>query len=228
MGMKKNWFANSTTMAHRLLAVAAVAVVPALAPQYAGAQTPSFVCGELRGAGQFGPYDYRSIPADAKYLVESAHFTPKVEGLVSGNSSSIAGDLDYTLRAIPNHPRALLALTRLVTRQKTERLAGARFPAECYFDRAMRMAPDDPMPRVIYASYLKGHQRMADAKQQLAEAERLRGEPASFDFDYNLGLLYLEVGEPNKAAVAAKRAYALGAPFPALMKKLKAAGKWQE
>ena len=225
----KTWFAIPVTTARRLVWMVGAVVLPALAPTIAGAApVPSIICGELRAIGQFGPYDYRSIPGDAKYLVESAHFTPKVEGLASGNTSSIAGDLDYTLRAIPNHPRALLALTRLVTRQKTERLAGARFPAECYFDRAMRMAPDDPMPHVIYASYLKGHQRMADAKQQLAEAERLRGEPASFDFDYNLGLLYLEVGEPNKAAVAAKRAYALGAPFPALMKKLKAAGKWQE
>ncbi|MGI9025426.1 MAG: ABC transporter permease [Burkholderiaceae bacterium] len=227
--MKKTWFANPVTMVRRVLWVAGAVVIPALAPSLArAAPVSSIICGELRAIGQFGPYDYRSIPGDAKYLVESAHFTPKVEGLASGNSSSIAGDLDYTLRAIPNHPRALLAMTRLVTRQKTERPAGARYPAECYFDRAIRMAPDDPMPHVIYASYLKGHQRMADAKQQLADAERLRGQPASFDFDYNLGLLYFEVGEPDKAAVAAKRAYALGAPFPALMKKLKAAGRWQE
>lgn len=227
--MMKTHFANPVTMARGLLCMGAAVLIPALSPNTAGAApVASIICGELRAIGQFGPYDYRSIPADAKYLVESAHFPPKVEGLVAGNSSSVAGDLDYTLRAIPNHPRALLALTRLVTRQKTERLAGARYPAECYFDRAIRFVPDDPMPHVIYASYLKNHQRMADAKQQLAEAENLRGEPATFDFDYNLGLLYLDVGEPDKAAVAARRAYALGAPFPALMNKLKAAGKWRQ
>lgn len=227
--MNKTRFANPTTIGRGLLWGAAAALAAALSTNVAGAvQLSSVVCGDLKPPGQFGPFDYRTLPADAKFLVESAHFTPKVEGLVSGNSSSIAGDIDYTLRAIPNHPRALLALTRLVMRQKSERLAGARFTAECYFERAMRIAPDDPMPHVIYASYLKNHQRLVDAKQQLAEAEQLRGDPSTFDFDYNLGLLYVDVGEYDKASVAAKRAYALGAPFPALMKKLKAAGKWQE
>ena len=188
----------------------------------------SGVCGELSSPGQFGPFDYRTVPAESRNMVETHHFTPSVETLKAGKSSTIAGDLDYTLRAMPNHPRALLALSRYTARLQTDRLAGAHFPAECYFDRAMRMAPDDPMPHVIYASYLKDHRRMADVKQQLAEAEQLRGEPSSFDFDYNLGLLYLDVGDYDRAATSARRAYGLGAPFPALMKKLKAAGKWQE
>lgn len=217
------------TAARRLPAKAAAALLLALVAGYAtAAPVPSIVCGQLRSAGQVGPFDYRTIAPTQKYLVESAHFTPKVEGLVAGNSSTIGGDLDYTLRAIPNHPRALLAMTRLVARQKREQVPGAHFPAECYFERAIRFAPDDPMPHVIYASYLKDHRRIAEAKQQLAQAEQMRGDPSTYDFDYNLGLLYLEVGEPDKASVAAKRAYALGAPFPALMKKLKAAGKWRE
>ena len=204
----------------------AAALIPALSPHAAVAA--ALGCGELRAVGQFGPFDYRSIPAEPKALVESAHFVPKVEGLIVGNLGTLGQDLDYTLRAIPNHPRALLSMTRYATRLKIERPPGARFPMECYYDRAMRMAPDDPMPHVIYAGYLKDRKRTAEAKQQLAEAEQLRGDPSSFDFDYNLGLMYLDVGEYDRAEVAARRAYALGAPFPALMKKLKAAGKWRE
>ena len=66
---------------------------------------------------------------------------------------------------------------------------------------------------------------MGEVKSQLAEAERLRGDPGSFDFDYNLGLLYFDVGDYDRATVAASRAYALGAPFDALKKKLKGVGR---
>ena len=191
------------------------------------AQNDSIACGTLRSPGQYGPYDYRTIPGESKYLVEMAHFTPKVENLIAGNTGTLpSGDLDYTLRAIPNHPRALLSMSRYSTKIKSERIPGARYPMECYFERAMRMAPDDPMPHLIYASYFKDRNKLAEAKKQLGEAERLRGDPGNSDFDYNLGLLYYDLGDYDKAAVAARRAYALGAPFPALMNKLKAVKRW--
>ena len=226
--MNKTRFATPMIVSRSLLWGAAAALAAALSTHAGAAQMMAAACGDLKPPGQVGPFDYRSIPADSKYLVETAHFPAKVENLQAGNSSSIGGDIDYTLRAIPNHPRALLSMTRLVVRTRTERPPGMRFQAECYFERASRLAPDDPMPHVIYANYLKGHQRMADVKLQLAEAERLRGDPSSFDFDYNLGLLYTDVGDFDRASVAAKRAYALGAPLPGLMKRLKVAGKWQE
>ena len=37
-----------------------------------------------------------------------------------------------------------------------------------------------------------------------------------------------EIGNYDRSLEAAKRAYALGAPLPALQNKLKAAGKWKE
>ena len=75
-------------------------VAAAFAPGMAGAALPSsIVCGDLKPPGQFGPFDYRTIPSEPKYLVEMAHFTPKVENLLSGNAGSIGSDLDYTLRA---------------------------------------------------------------------------------------------------------------------------------
>lgn len=195
----------------------------------AAAQNESIACGTLRSPGQYGPYDYRTIPGESKYLVEMAHFTPKVENLVAGNTGTLpSGDLDYTLRAIPNHPRALLSMSRYSMKIKSERIPGARYPMECYFERAMRMAPDDPMPHLLYAMYFKDRRKTAEAKAQLALAEKLRGDPTSSDLDYNLGLMYFDLGELDKAAVAGQRAYALGAPFPALMNKLKQAKRWPE
>lgn len=205
----------------------ALLVAPTVARAQAGINV--FSCGSLNPPGQYGPFDSRSIPNDVRHRVEDYHFTPDVETLRKGNTAVLpGGDLDYTLRAIPNNPRALLSVSRYATKMKMDRAPGLRFTAECYFERAIRFVPNDPMPRVLYASYLQDRKRTAEARTQLDEAEKLRGDQSNFDFDYNLGLLYFEVGAHDKSLVAAKRAYALGAPLPALKSKLKAAGKWQE
>lgn len=206
-----------------------VAIVLPLAafaqPVYAQWSGP-IACGPLTNA--FGPFDYRTSDASRKYLVEHAHFTQEVENLKAGTSGPIAHDIDYTLRVFPNNPRALLAMSRLSKKTHSERPNGALFQVECYFDRAIRLTPDDPMPHLIYAMYLNDRQRKGDMKNQLDQVEGLRKDPSSFDLDYNLGLLYFEAGELDKSAVAAKRAYDLGAPLPALQNKLKKAGKWVE
>ena len=60
----------------------------------------------------FGPYDYRTAPEHIKNLVEGRHFRPDVEYLRGGEAGAISplleipGNLDYTLRALPNHHRA--------------------------------------------------------------------------------------------------------------------------
>jgi hypothetical protein len=195
---------------------------------HAQATLNSYICGPLNAPGQYGPFDYRTITSEVRHRVEDYHFTTDVETLRHGASSAVGGDIDYTLRVFPNSPRALLAMSRLSSKLKSERPQGAKYATECYFERAMRFTPDDPMPHLIYASYLKDRQRKNEVMQQLDQATQLRGEPTGFDLDYNLGLLYYDVGAYDKSVVAARRAYALGAPLPALMKKLKAAGKWTE
>ncbi len=188
----------------------------------------AFACGPISPPGQFGPFDYRTVPTDIKHRVEDYHFPPKVERQLEGNTGPFGADVDYTLRAFPNNPRALLSLTRYSTTRHQEMVPGAHYTTECYFDRAFRWQPDDPMPHLIYAVYLKDRGRKAEAKRELDEAEKLRGDPTNFDFDYNLGILYSDLGDYDQAMVAAKRAYALGAPLPALQNRLKKAGKWQD
>jgi tetratricopeptide (TPR) repeat protein len=212
--------------------IALVSSVFALASTLAHAQQGGinpFACGPLNPPGQYGPFDYRRAPSEVKHRVEDYHFTPEVETLRKGNTATLAGaDLDYTLRVFPNNPRALLAVGRYGLKMKAERASGLRFVVECYFERAVRFMPTDPMVHVMYANYLKDRKRNAEAKSQLDEAEQARGDPTDFDLDYNLGLLYYDVGVYDKSLDAAKRAYALGAPLPALMNKLKASGKWKE
>ena len=209
-----------------LLAALCLVLGPGVALAQANGINP-YACGDLAPPGQYGPFDYRSTPSDVRHRVEDYHFTADVESGKRGATGSTAGgDLDYTMRAFPNSPRALLAVSRYASRMKSERPSGLRFAAECYYERAIRFVPTDPMPRLLYANYLNERKRAAEVRVQLDAAEKLRGDPSNFDFDYNLGLLYYDVGVYDKSLEAAKRAYALGAPLPALMKKLKASGKW--
>jgi len=183
-------------------------------------------CGDLIAKpGQYGPYDYRKHPEKAP-LVEQFHFTPRVEALIGGESSAkIGSDIDYTLRAFPNHPRALYAMTRYgQLHPGTSRVPGALFPIECYFDRALRFVPDDAQVHALYADYLIKKKRDEDARKQLKAAEKFELTP---QIEYNLALAWSALGENEKALVLAKRAYAGGVQFPALREQLVRAGVWK-
>ena len=57
---------------------------------------------------------------EQKHLVEGAHFSRENELLIRGTSQDRPGpDIDYTLRAFPNHPRALKSMMDLALREKT-------------------------------------------------------------------------------------------------------------
>ena len=180
------------------------------------------LCGPLENA--FGPLDYRTVDGQSKYLVESAHFPPQVETLRAGMTGAIGADIDYTLRAIPNHPRALMAMVRLGDRHKSTQPPGARYPVECYFDRAVRFTPDDPMVRVLYGDYLAKRDRPNEAREHLAIAEANGSDNAQIV--YNLGLAYFELKDYEKAASFAKKANEMGVEFPGLQQRLQRAGKW--
>jgi Flp pilus assembly protein TadD len=183
-------------------------------------------CGDLSNG--FGPFDYakRSENASSFYLVESAHFPPEVERLVKGTTGPLGGDLDYTLRAIPNHPRALASLARLAIRDKTTKVAGAKYSVECYFERAMRFTPNDAGVRSVYGGYLFKLGRTEDALEQFSQA--LAMEPENAAVNYNLGLLYLQKKDYAKATDFAKKAETLGFPLSGLKNKLVDIGKWND
>lgn len=182
-------------------------------------------CGDLRGG--YGPFDYRTASQKNREIVERFHFTPDVENLRRGESTvNIAGDLNYTLRAFPNHPRALLSMMKLGEKAKTERPRGALYTVECYFERATRFAPDDGTVRVLYGIYLSKKGRKDEAIKQLEAARELVGEDANIH--YNIGLAYYDLKDYEKALLHAQTAYRLGFPLPGLRDKLKKAGKWRD
>ncbi len=199
------------------------AAIIALFGLYVGTASAQVVtgCGSLKNA--YGPFDYRDPTARAAKLpvVEDYHFTPDVESLRKGSTSYLAmGDIDYTLRAFPNHPRALASMARWA-------LMGGTFPnpdipsAECYFERAIAFAPDDPAVRVIYGGYLYRRHKPKEALQQYETA--LRIAPQSPEINYDAGLLYVDLGDLPRAKQCAKIAYDAGYPLPGLRMKIAAA-----
>lgn len=200
-------------------------------------------CGPL-SLGGFGPFDYRSEkhknvggiefrPGSSEHqaildMVQGAHFKPEIEALLYGKTrdSTPGGDIAYTLHALPNNHRALVATMRYGEKLKTEHPKDMRFSVECYFDRAVRFAPDDAIVRMLFAQFLISKNRQPEAMQQLVYAENLAG--VNGFTHYNIGLIYFDSGAHEKALQQAQQATALGFPRPDLEQKLRAAGKWQD
>lgn len=183
------------------------------------------VCGSLRN--HFGPYDYRTVAPDTLNLVERHHFTSQVERLVRGNTSmGPGGDLSYTLNVFPNHHRALMSMMRFALREGRAMPKGSSRTIECWFDRAQRYAPNDPMPKVIEGLYLAARGQNAQAEAKLDEALAL--EPADPNVHYNLGLAWMDLRRYDRALESAHKAYAAGHPLPGLRLRLERAGHWRE
>jgi len=174
----------------------------------------------------YGPFDYRTATPFQKQLVEGTHFPRKVEILQEGNTSTLGGDIGYTLRAFPNDPRALLAMVRLGQRDKTNKPAGAIFSVACFLERAVTFRPDDVNVWIVRGVYFTMQRRYDAAVQDFNTAIKL--DPQNGNAHYDLGLAYFETKQFGKALEEAKLAKSLGFPLDGLKKKLTAVGQWHE
>lgn len=202
-----------------LCATAAMGIHGLAQAQAAGAPA----CGEL-GAG-YGPFDYRVVRGHALEIVEKAHFTQRIEMLVKGERV-LGDDLSYTLHVFPNHHRALIAMTKLSEREKTSKPEKSSYTVECWFDRAVRFRPDDTVVRVLFAQFLSKQSRKDQAIQQLEAATQQAADNAFSH--YNIGLMYFEIKEFDRALVQAHKAQALGFTRHELADRLKRENRWRE
>jgi len=185
-------------------------------------------CGLL--LNHFGPYDYRDPSRkDEIYLVEKAHFDLEVFRLENagrdGRNAPPGGGIDYTLRAFPNHHRALDALSRLVIKEKNLKPQNMTWPSECYFKRAIIFAPDDGVVYHIYGNYLYRIGKIEEAITAYKKAIALIPDYA--EAHYNLGLILYKQKRYAESQVHAKKAYSLNYPLAALKEKLKSVGCWE-
>lgn len=206
-----------------LLCLLLVSHVPCTFGQVLSGEDSS--CGPLRPPGQYGPYDFRS-DRDKLSVVVTNHFQPFVEQLIRGQTGALGADIAFTLRAIPNHPNALMSMMLLGEKEKTSNPRGSNYSVECWFERAIRFRPDDNVVRMIYTNFLTKNKRRPEAMQQLDIVLTMAKDNA---LTYNnVGLLYFDLGEYQKALVQAHKAIELGLNRPDLPRQLQSVGKWSD
>lgn len=193
-------------------------------------------CLPLLVKGRHGPFDYNKASHGEKKLVEGPHFDQHYQAYRLGNQKlqkkkdyiieTPAAGFGYTLWAFPNHSPALAAMEDLGIKHKSERPPGAELRVHCYFQRAVKLVPDDPLVRSIYGYYYARRGKAPEAMQQLAKAESIGDE--SMSVLVYTAFAYLELKEYDKALAAAKNAYQLGYSLPGLQNRLEKAGKWKD
>ena len=238
MGKKKRTAATSSQRRRdnrSIVATVYVALVLCLVPLAdlcAQAEITIADCGTLENA--YGPFDYRDPANSAPQpggaesplsLVEGGHFNADVENLVRGLSTADPlGDLEYTLRAFPNHHRALYAMARYHLRRGLG--MHGRYSIDCWFERAIRFRPDDAVVYMIKGVFLARSGRKEEALDPYLQALELDDTLA--EAHYNIGLLYADLGNYEAALRHAQTAYRMGYPLPGLRNQLQDAGVWNQ
>jgi len=185
-------------------------------------------------ARNFGPYDY--LIRGNMAVVHKAHFTPRVEQLLGGeNAAGPTSDLDYVLKVIPNHHRALNSAQMFhfgeqrngYEAQNRKGLTGYKLksPIECYYQRALNFRPHDAISRMLYATLLQRSGKNELALKQYEQS--LRDQPGAANIQYNYALLLVDMEQYEEARKLGLHLYTNGFPLPGLKKRLIAAGYWE-
>lgn len=224
-------FLAALTAAGPALAQKSTILRPRPLPADIKPRVPPQQCGSYTGI--YGPMDFRSIHPDDRRVVEAYHLdmemgiflSGRVEGVHKAGSGPIAGGFLYTVRAIPNHPVAMMLLEQLGRRLKSEQPQNIEWPLECMYVRAFVLVPDDPVVWAMYGIYLAHRNRASEAAYHLDRAEGpLRDTGA---LQYQIGLANLAIKRYEKAQVNAMLADERGFKTPGLRQELQALGKWR-
>jgi tetratricopeptide (TPR) repeat protein len=194
---------------------------------------------DLNLSNSVGPWDYYDSinnvrngenPMGNIKRVTNVHLTPGMLRLEKRASGTFSGDIDYTLRAIPNHPAGLDLASRLEKRlsqpgaELTNLLKYERpkHTAECYFKRAIALAPNRSYTYVVYGIHLHRFGKYEDASKAYAQALALGSD--TIETNYNYGLSLVKSGRFAEAEQQAKIAYQGGFPLPGLRNMLQQQG----
>ena len=188
--------------------------------------------GQVEGTKVKRVFDYYAKDANTlhwKKLVEGAHFTAGVRQGKYGNAGSLEGDLDYVLRHFPNHPQALFVMGKLQAGDQFNPRKGSRkdyfyWSIDCYLKRAIEMGNNYPDTYLVAAILTHRKKEYETAESNYLKSISLSEE--SIEAKYNLGLLYFDMSQYDKAKKYAKEAYQAGYPLQGLKQKLKSKNNW--
>lgn len=225
---------NSFVRVLACLALLTSSTIQAAVFPWVGEDINGLACetGETEMLRRFGPFDYTDTrnANTRRWLdkVERVHYTPHMRRLAGGNTSSIEGDLHYTLSAFPNHHQALFTLVRLYTEScKLCRPSKADIsnwkksfpPPECYLNRGLAAFKKDSIVPAIYGVYLHRLGRLEEAAQMYERSLALKS--ATPEVHYNYGLLLVDLDRLDEAQKHADIAYKAGYPLTGLRMKIK-------
>lgn len=167
-------------------------------------------------------YGARSNPQLAELLatVEKHHEQLGIDKLRTRFYAGAWDDFTFMLNYFPNHPRALILMG-----QVCERWLDPKCNMTLYFDKAIRLTPENAGIYLTQGVYLQKRGKLAEAIESYKKALELN--PNSANAHYNLGLAYVAQKNFDLANEHAQEAYSLGFTLPGLQKKLVDAKAWK-
>lgn len=151
--------------------------------------------------------------------LDQNHYRLAAGALERRRYAGAQADLEFMLKYVPNHPRALAGMAQVALGLKRPDLAEQRFKA------AIERYPQYDETYVIYGVFLHKLGRTDAAIAQYRKALEIN---ASSGFaHYNLGLAYVDTKDYAQANAHAQKAYQLGVSFPGLKRQLQAVGAWK-
>lgn len=190
---------------------------------------------------QFGPFDFYSAKSHEKgaggrqsetniTIVTNYHLTQDIISLKRGRTGGhLNKDLDYTLRALPNHPQALDTASRFEKRRAEQPMYAKKQSAlpnsaDCYFERAFKVfGNQQPQTWMLWGLHKYRQQDYQTAINYYNKAVELGLSGA--EINYNLGLAYFRAEQYGKAKQHADIAYELGYSLPGLKNLLNSVTK---
>ena len=117
-------------------------------------------------------------------------------------------------------------MSKLADRRKNDKPDTSPYTIDCWFKRALLFAPDDNLTRLLYASFLTKRSRLPEAEKLLTFVAS--NDENSAPTHNNIGLIYFEMQNFEKALHHAQKANELGMNNSTVRMKLERAGKWVE
>jgi tetratricopeptide (TPR) repeat protein len=192
---------------------------------------------DYKSYNQFGPYSFydkknhlngvdgRRTESNIT-IVTNYHFTPPVKALKKGQTGyELYSDLDYTLRALPNHPEALDTVSRFeIKRNKLKSYAKKQsampYSADCYFQRAIKVFGNNQAQTwMLWGLHQYRLKKYNKAIEYYKKAQNLKLTGA--ELDYYMGLSYFKLKDYENAQHYADAAYEKGYALPGLKYMLK-------